>query len=142
MPGVAPSREFSHRRVPRSVDHAIAEFSQGVQMMREHDGIEENTQIGDLVKALTKELSQQVRTKPHPLIYVILVSNFAFFLTVVFGAGQLYQRVNDLDTRVRAIANTDAIALRLSDMAEQQTQLRRDFEALRDRMDRILDKRQ
>lgn len=130
MPSPAPARKVA----TRSVNHAIAEFAQGVQLMSETSS---DTQVGDLVAALTRQLEKQVRTRPHPLIY----ANLAGIISVVFACGVLYQKVNTLEDRVRTMANGDAITLRLQDLSDQQSNLRRDIDGIRDRMDRILDKR-
>lgn len=121
-------------------DHAIAEFAQGVQLVSEiQDGKEVQTaaQIGDLVKSLTKELQEQVRTRPHPLIY----ANLAFIIGIIFWTGVCFQRINDLDARVKSAANSDTIAASLTNLTEQQNQMRRDLESMRERIDRVLDKR-
>jgi len=89
---------------------------------------EEKLDVSDLVRDLVVSINHQARTKPHPLMYV----NVVFMMTIVFGCGVLYQRVNDLDVKVSRLQSTEALASKVDSM---QDEVRR----LRDRLDRMLD---
>lgn len=114
----------------RTFDHLVLEFAQEVQFMAEQEKISPPN-VGDLVAAMTRELQKQVRARPHGLIY----ANMAALIAVIFWSGVLYQRVNELDSRVRAMATQESMA----SIQQGQQELRDDFKTLQDRIDRFLD---
>lgn len=125
---VSPARTSNHAFASSVFDHQIHEFAQGVQCMSE---MGEHRDVGELVSQLTKQLERQSSgRKVHPLIW----ANLVFIMGLIFAAGQQYQRLNDIDTRLRAVGNVDAVSQQIGDL---KTAVLR----MQERLDRALDTR-
>lgn len=128
-----PRRELANRRLL----HAVNEFCSGVQLMSELE--EHKTQeahVGDLVKELVLALQNQARTRPHPLLYV----NLGFVLTLAFWSGVQWQRVNTIELTTQRLQAVEMIPNRVDSINGQLAEVRSEMKAIRDRLDRFMDK--
>jgi hypothetical protein len=128
--GMTPSFALGGMRpLERSLDHAVNEFAQGVQLMANS---ETNADLGGLVKELVRavheEGQKQGRMRIHPLVY----ANLVFIGGLIFSSGVLYQRVNELERRQYQMQGMESISPKVETIQQE-------LGRLRDRLDRFLD---
>ena len=127
--------------VDARIDHAVANFAQGVQLVADlhqnaDETVEETRHVGELTAGLIKELQRQGRNRPHPLMYV----NLSLVAPLIFACGVLYQRVNTIEEKMRSVPAADSISQQLVDIRTDSMQMRNELGRLQERLDRILDR--
>jgi hypothetical protein len=99
-------------------------------------GMEDKEPAALLVESLSKSLVQEVRRRPHPLLYV----NLSLLVCVIFSAGIFYARFNELEQQVNRMRSTEALAVKVDGLQGQMDGLRADVTRLTERLDRVLDR--
>jgi hypothetical protein len=96
---------------------------------------DEKEPVALLVESLSKSLAQEVRRRPHPLLYV----NLSVLIGVIFTSGIFYARFNELETQVNRMRSTETLAVQVTSLQGQFQELREEFSRLTERLDRVLD---
>ena len=97
---------------------------------------DEKEPVAMLVESLSKSLAQEVRRRPHPLLYV----NLTFLIAMIFGVGIFYERFNQLENQVSRMRATETLAVKVDGLQSQMDGFRADVVRLTDRLDRVLDR--
>lgn len=118
-----------------SFPHQMTEYAATVGLMMRSDDKEP---IAALVESLSQSLAAETKKRPHPLVYI----NSVVLLPLIFSAGVLYQRFNELEARVNQLRAVDTVTVKVDNLQTQIDGLNGIITRLTERLDRVLDARQ